>query len=166
MEKTNNIFSELLVDEMKRVKEEKHITNAIIAQNCNMSESTVTKVFNKSSKSSYVDTLMPIATFLEIDTQAVWTKATEKAVAATTTVPAKMLVSQEDKFLNLFIENHQRQVDDLKYQLKVKDRWIKTLATLIVVCRAVFAAIALFALTHPDIAIIRTTAQAFHGITL
>ncbi len=156
MDKTNNIFSELLVDEMKRVKEEKHITNAIIAQNCNMSESTVTKVFNKSSKSSYVDTLMPIATFLEIDTQAVWTKATEKAVAATTTVPAKMLVSQEDKFLNLFLETHNKQREDLKEQIRIKDRWIKTLAAILVACTLVFAFIAVYDITHPDAGLIRT----------
>lgn len=156
MDKTNNIFSELLVDEMKRVKEEKHITNATIAQNCNMSESTVTKVFNKSSKSSYVDTLMPIATFLEIDTQAVWTKATEKAVAATTTVPAKMLVSQEDKFLTLFIETHKMQIEDLKEQIRIKDRWIKTLAAILVACTLVFAFIAVYDITHPGAGLIRT----------
>ena len=156
MDKTNNIFSELLVDEMKRVKEEKHITNAIIAQNCNMSESTVTKVFNKSSKSSYVDTLMPIATFLEIDTQAVWTKATEKAVAATTTVPAKMLVSQEDKFLNLFIETHDKQINDLKEQIRIKDRWIKTLVAILIACTLVFAFIAVYDITHPGVGLIRT----------
>lgn len=156
MDKTNNIFSELLVDEMKRVKEEKHITNAIIAQNCNMSESTVTKVFNKSSKSSYVDTLMPIATFLEIDTQAVWTKATEKAVAATPTVPAKMLISQEDKFFNLFIEAHNKQISDYKEQIRNKDRWIKALAAILIACTLVFAFIAVYDITHPGAGLIRT----------
>lgn len=156
MEKTNNIFSELLVDEMLRVKEEKRVTNAAIAQACNMSESTVTKVLNKSSKSSYVDTLFPIATFLGIDTQAVWSKATEKAVAATTTVPAKMLVSQEDKFLNLFIETHDKQINDLKEQIRIKDRWIKTLAAILIACTLVFAFIAVYDITHPGVGLIRT----------
>lgn len=165
MEKTNNIFSELLVDEMLRVKEEKHITNATIAQACNMSESTVTKVLNKSSKNSYVDTLLPIATFLGIDTQAVWSKATEKSVAAATTVPAKMLVSQEDKFLNLFLETHNKQIDDLKDQLKIKDKWIKTLTTILIVFACLFASIAIIALAHHDFDLLNTTAEMFDGVT-
>ncbi len=174
MDKRLALTSEIVVNKINKKLAESNITHAQYSSMCGVVESTLTKVLNGTSKRVGFDTLTPMAATFNISIDEALKEATEKLgdnvtdeiKAPPTTVPAKMLVSQEDKFLNLFIENHQRQVDDLKYQLKVKDRWIKTLAALIIVCTAVFAAIALFALTHPDIALIRTTAQAFHGITL
>ena len=38
-----------------------------------------------------------------------------------------MLVSQEEKFLNLFLETHNRQITDLKEQNHKKEKWIRFL---------------------------------------
>ena len=90
----------------------------------------------------------------------------EKAVSSSTNIPAKMLVSQEDKFLELFIENHQKQIADKNEQIKAKDRWIKTLVTIIILYACIFAVVTLLALAHHDINLLKSTAQIFYSLPL
>ena len=154
--------SEILIDEINAKLEETHMTRAQLAQMCDVSESTLTKVLNRSSKKPAFDTLAPAAHAIGISTDEALKKAIEHSIEKTdaaTTVPAKMLVSQEDKFLNLFIDTHAKQVLDLKHQMQIKDRWIKSLAAVIIVFACVLAFAALFAVTHPDIGITKTAAS-------
>ena len=150
MDKTA-LASELLIDAMVKRKEELQITCAQIAEQSGTPESTVTKVFNRSIKSPTLDTLIPIAQALDISIDSIFAKTVEKAVektAAASSIPAKMLVSQEDKFLNLFIETHDKQISDYKEQLRNKDRWIKVLVGILIACVSVLAFIAIYDITH------------------
>lgn len=158
MDKTT-LASELLIEALIKKKEEIHVTCAQIAEQSGTPESTVTKVFSRAIKSPSLDTLIPIAQVLDVSMDSIFAKTVEKAAeknAAATSVPAKMLVSQEDKFLNLFIETHDKQISDLKEQIKIKDRWIKSLAATLVACTLVFAFIAVYDITHPGAGLIRT----------
>lgn len=58
--------SESFVQLCKARKEELGITNATIAEKTGIPESTITKLFNGSSKSPSLDTVLPIATLLNI----------------------------------------------------------------------------------------------------
>jgi transcriptional regulator with XRE-family HTH domain len=150
MDKTA-LASELLIDAMVKRKEELHVTCAQIAEQSGTPESTVTKVFNRSIKSPTLDTLIPIAQALDISIDSIFAKTVEKAAektVAATSIPAKMLVSQEDKFLNLFIETHDKTINDYKEQLRNKDRWIKVLVGILIACVSVLAFIALYDITH------------------
>jgi transcriptional regulator with XRE-family HTH domain len=158
MDKTT-LASEMLIDALIKKKDELHITCAQIAEQSGTPESTVTKVFNRTVKSPSLDTLIPIAQALDVSMDSIFVKTVDKAVektAAATSIPAKMLVSQEDKFLNLFIETHDKQINDLKEQISIKDRWIKALAAILIVCTLVFAFIAVYDITHPGAGLIRT----------
>lgn len=162
MDKTA-LASELLIDAMIKKKEELHLTCAQIAVQSGTPESTVTKVFNRTIKSPTLDTLIPIAQALDISMDSIFAKTVEKAAektVAATSVPAKMLVSQEDKFLNLFIENHSNQVSDLKEQIRYKDRWIKALAAILVACTLAFGFIAIYDITHPGVGLIKIADSA------
>ena len=162
MDKTA-LASELLIDAMIKKKEELHLTCAQIADQSGTPESTVTKVFNRTIKSPTLDTLIPIAQALDISMDSIFAKTVEKAAektVAATSVPAKMLVSQEDKFLNLFIENHDKQVGDLKEQIRCKDRWIKALAAILVACTLAFGFIAIYDITHPGAGLIKIADSA------
>lgn len=162
MDKTA-LASELLIDAMIKKKEELHLTCAQIADQSGTPESTVTKVFNRTIKSPTLDTLIPIAQALDISMDSIFAKTVEKAAektVAATSVPAKMLVSQEDKFLNLFIENHSNQVSDLKEQIRYKDRWIKVLAAILVACTLAFGFIAIYDITHPGVGLIKIADSA------
>jgi transcriptional regulator with XRE-family HTH domain len=162
MDKTA-LASELLIDAMIKKKEELHLTCAQIAEQSGTPESTVTKVFNRTIKSPTLDTLIPIAQALDISMDSIFAKTVEKAAektVAATSVPAKMLVSQEDKFLNLFIENHSNQVSDLKEQIRYKDRWIKALAAILVACTLAFGFIAIYDITHPGVGLIKIADSA------
>jgi transcriptional regulator with XRE-family HTH domain len=150
MDKTA-LASELLIDAMIKRKEELHVTCAQIAEQSGTPESTVTKVFNRSIKSPTLDTLIPIAQALDISIDSIFAKTVEKAAektVAATSIPAKMLVSQEDKFLNLFIETHDKTINDYKEQLRNKDRWIKVLVGILIACVSVLAFIAVYDITH------------------
>lgn len=150
MDKTA-LASELLIDAMVKRKEELHVTCAQIAEQSGTPESTVTKVFNRSIKSPTLDTLIPIAQALDISIDSIFAKTVEKAAektVAATSIPAKMLVSQEDKFLNLFIETHDKTINDYKEQLRNKDRWIKVLVGILTACVSVLAFIAIYDITH------------------
>lgn len=150
MDKTA-LASELLIDAMVKRKEELHVTCAQIAEQSGTPESTVTKVFNRSIKSPTLDTLIPIAQALDISIDSIFAKTVEKAAektVAATSIPAKMLVSQEDKFLNLFIETHDKTINDYKEQLRNKDRWIKVLVGILIACVSVLAFIAVYDITH------------------
>ena len=156
MDKTA-LASELLVDAIIKKKEELRLTCAQIAEMSGVPESTVTKVCNHSIKSPTLDTLIPIAQVLDISIDTLFAKTVEKAAektAAATSVPAKMLVSQEDKFLNLFIETHDKQINDLKEQIRVKDRWIKVLVAILSACILVLSFIAIYDITHPTAGLI------------
>ena len=150
MDKTA-LASELLIDAMVKRKEELHVTCAQIAEQSGTPESTVTKVFNRSIKSPTLDTLIPIAQALDISIDSIFAKTVEKAAektVAATSIPAKMLVSQEDKFLNLFIETYDKTINDYKEQLRNKDRWIKVLVGILIACVSVLAFIAVYDITH------------------
>ena len=151
--------SEILIDEINKKKEELHLTNAQLSEKCDVVESTLTKILNHSSKNPGFNILTRIATSIGISVDEVLSRTIDKAVeknAAATSIPAKMLVSQEDKFLNLFIETHDKQINDLKEQISIKDRWIKALAAILIVCTLVFAFIAVYDITHPGAGLIRT----------
>ena len=149
--------SEILIDEINAELGKSHITRAQLAEKCKVPESTLTKVLNRTSGRPGFDTLAPAAHVLGISTDEALRKAIDHSVektAAATSVPAKMLVSQEDKFLNLFIETHDKQICDLKEQLQHKDRWIRALVGIVVACIAVLAFVTIYVVTHLNIGMI------------
>lgn len=151
------LASEMLIDALIKKKDELHITCAQIAEQSGTPESTVTKVFNRTVKSPSLDTLIPIAQALDVSMDSIFVKTVDKAVektAAATSIPAKMLVSQEDKFLNLFIETYNKQIDNFKEQIQHKDRWIKVLVSIVVACIGVMSFIIIYVITHPNIGLI------------
>lgn len=156
MDKTT-LASEMLIDALIKKKDELHITCAQIAEQSGTPESTVTKVFNRTVKSPSLDTLIPIAQALDVSMDSIFVKTVDKAVektAAATSIPAKMLVSQEDKFLNLFIETYNKQIDDFKEQIQHKERWIKVLVGIVVACIGVMSFVTIYVITHPNIGLI------------
>lgn len=158
------LASEMLIDALIKKKDELHITCTQIAEQSGTPESTVTKVFNRTVKSPSLDTLIPIAQVLDVSMDSIFVKTVDKAVektAAATSIPAKMLVSQEDKFLTLFIETHKMQIEDLKEQINdhkeqisIKDRWIKVLVGIVVACIGVMSFVTIYVITHPNIGLI------------
>ena len=157
MDKTA-LASEMLIDAIIKKKEELHLTCAQIAEMSGVPESTVTKVVNRTIKSPSIDTLIPMAQVLDISMDTIFAKTVEKAAektVAASSIPAKMLVSQEEKFLNLFIEAYNKQISDLKEQINNKDKWIRILVAIIVLCLAVLAFIAIFDITHPNVGLIQ-----------
>lgn len=151
------LASEMLIDALIKKKDELHVTCAQIAEQSGTPESTVTKVFNRTIKSPSLDTLIPIAQVLDVSMDSIFVKTVEKAAektVAATSIPAKMLVSQEDKFLDLFIETHNKQINDFKEQLQHKDRWIKVLVGIVVACIAVLAFVTIYVVTHLNIGMI------------
>ena len=151
------LASEMLIDALIKKKDELHITCAQIAEQSGTPESTVTKVFNRTVKSPSLDTLIPIAQALDVSMDSIFVKTVDKAVektAAATSIPAKMLVSQEDKFLNLFIETYNKQIDDFKEQIQHKERWIKVLVGIVVACIGVMSFVTIYVITHPNIGLI------------
>lgn len=156
--------SQILIEEINAELERTHKTRAQLAQMCDVPESTLTKVLNHSSKNPAFDTLAPAAHALGISTDEALKKAIDHSMevtASSTTVPAKMLVSQEDKFLNLFIETHEKQIYDLRRQCDHKDKWIKALVGIIIAFTAILASVALLAITHHDIGLIKAPAAIF-----
>lgn len=151
------LASEMLIDALIKKKDELHVTCAQIAEQSGTPESTVTKVFNRTIKSPSLDTLIPIAQVLDVSMDSIFVKTVEKAAektVAATSIPAKMLVSQEDKFLDLFIETHNKQINDFKEQLQHKDRWIKVLVGIVVACIGVMAFVTIYVVTHLNIGMI------------
>jgi transcriptional regulator with XRE-family HTH domain len=151
------LASEMLIDALIKKKDELHVTCAQIAEQSGTPESTVTKVFNRTIKSPSLDTLIPIAQVLDVSMDSIFVKTVEKAAektVAASSIPAKMLVSQEDKFLDLFIETHNKQINDFKEQLQHKDRWIKVLVGIVVACIAVMAFVTIYVVTHLNIGMI------------
>ena len=151
------LASEMLIDALIKKKDELHITCAQIAEQSGTPESTVTKVFNRTVKSPSLDTLIPIAQALDVSMDSIFVKTVDKAVektAAATSIPAKMLVSQEDKFLNLFIETYNKQIDDFKEQIQHNERWIKVLVSIVVACIGVMSFVTIYVITHPNIGLI------------
>lgn len=151
------LASEMLIDALIKKKDELHITCAQIAEQSGTPESTVTKVFNRTVKSPSLDTLIPIAQALDVSMDSIFVKTVDKAVektAAATSIPAKMLVSQEDKFLNLFIETYNKQINDFKEQIQHKERWIKVLVGIVVACIGVMSFVTIYVITHPNIGLI------------
>ena len=124
------LASDLIVEALIKKKEELQMTCAQIAEKSGVPESTVIKVFNHGIKSPSIDTLSPLADALELSIDKALNKAVNAVVESTVaakTVPATMLVSQEEKFLNLFLETHNRQITDLKEQNHRKEKWIRFL---------------------------------------
>ena len=151
------LASEMLIDALIKKKDELHVTCAQIAEQSGTPESTVTKVFNRTIKSPSLDTLIPIAQVLDVSMDSIFVKTVEKAAektVAATSIPAKMLVSQEDKFLDLFIETHNKQINDFKERLHHKDRWIRVLVGIVVACIAVMAFVIIYVVTHLNIGMI------------
>lgn len=151
------LASEMLIDALIKKKDELHVTCAQIAEQSGTPESTVTKVFNRTIKSPSLDTLIPIAQVLDVSMDSIFVKTVEKAAektVAASSIPAKMLVSQEDKFLDLFIDTHNKQINDFKEQLHHKDRWIKVLVGIVVACIAVMAFVIIYVVTHLNIGMI------------
>ena len=166
MDKTA-LASETLIDAIIKQKEERHLTCAQLAQMCGVPESTVTKVFNHSIKSPSIDTLIPLAQALDISIDTIFAKAVEKAAektAAASSVPAKMLVSQEEKFLNLFIDAYNKQIEELQEENRNKSKWIKALVAIIVLYALVFAAVTLLALAHHDISLLQSTSLSINSL--
>ena len=165
-----NLASEILIEEINKRKEELHLTNAQLAEKCDMPESTLTKILNHSSKNPSYNALAKMADKIGVSIDETMhktmEKVAEKAVSSSTNIPAKMLVSQEDKFLELFIENHQKQIADKNEQIKAKDRWIKTLVTIIILYACIFAVVTLLTLAHHDINLLKSTAQIFYSLPL
>lgn len=141
------LASDLIVEALIKKKEELQMTCAQIAEKSGVPESTVIKVFNHGIKSPSIDTLSPLADALELSIDKALNKAVNAVVESTVaskTVPATMLVSQEEKFLNLFLETHNRQITDLKEQNHRKEKWIRFLVGMLAFMTAFIAGLLLY----------------------
>lgn len=115
--------SESLIELCKARKEELGMTNATIAENTGIPESTITKLFNNTIRSPSVETVIPIARVLNIsiDTMTVIKKGSE---------PSSPPVVQNVGALSPIIEQFNKQLaESYEKQLKAKrenyDRQIK-----------------------------------------
>lgn len=141
------LASEIIVEALVKKKEELQMTCAQIAEKSGVAESTVIKVFNRSIKSPSIDTLCPIADAVDLSIDKALNKAVNTVVESAVnakTVPATMLVNQEDKFLNLFLETHNRQITDLKEQNRHKEKWIRSLVGLLVFMTMILAGLLIY----------------------
>lgn len=147
------LASELIVEALIKKKEELQMTCAQLAEKSGLPESTVVKVFNHGIKSPSIDTLSPLADALDLSIDKALNKAVNTVVentVASKTIPATMLVSQEDKFLNLFLETHNKQITDLKEQIDHKEKWIRFLVSLLVIMTLLFVVVIVYDIVTHD----------------
>lgn len=114
--------SESFVQLCKSRKEELGITNSLIAEKTGVSESTLTKLFNGSSKSPSLETVLPIANFLNIslnnmvvidDSYKEGTAPVVQSVSAVSPLIdqfTKQLTESYDKQIKIKRENFDRQL--------------------------------------------------------
>lgn len=125
--------SEAVLELMRDRKEELHVTNAWIADESGVPESTVTKLFNGTIKSPTLDTVLPVAKVLDVslfDPEALPAPPKSKSVPG-------------DQFLTLLIDSYTS-------QLRSKDRWLLGSLGVNIALVAVLAFLVLWDVTHPD----------------
>lgn len=141
-----NMPSDLLIECLISKKEDLHLTNAAIAEQSGVPESTVTKLFNRTIKSPTFDTIAPIARTLNVSLDALLEMDTAD-------IPKTAAQPVDGKMFAMLIESYTR-------QLIVKNRWITILAAALF---AVFVLLILFIgydVSHPNLGWVQYTVYA------
>lgn len=155
---TPESVSSAAVDALLRRKEAAGMTNAQIAERSGIPESTVAKLFSKTTPNPTFETVSRIARALDfsLDTlTAVSPERSEKPSEGSDhgteahPMPA-MNERQENIFLKKLIESYDK-------QLKVKDRWITILAIALAVIFLSVLFIMIWDITHPNMGYVRYT---------
>ena len=141
--------SEAVLERMRARKDEMHVTNAWIADETDVPESTVTKLFNGSIKSPTLDTILPVARALGVSLD------DPESLPA----PSKSKGAPGDQFLTLLIDSYTS-------QLRSKDRWLLGSLGVNIALVAVLAFLVLWDVTHPDMGWIQyATANGWEGMS-
>lgn len=135
------LCADILVDVLKKRKEELGLTNVVIAERSGVPESTVAKVFNGSNRSPSYDTIAPIARILGVSLDV------GSAVGSARDYRA-------DKTLGLYVSLLCCAYEE---QLRKKDKWIIFLVVLLVIVVGVIIGFTVYDYTHPDVGWVRYT---------
>ena len=117
--------NEAIIDRMKALKEKCGKTSKEIARDCNLPESTVTRIFSGKTPNPTVATVVAI-------TKAMGGKASDifDDDVIVDIVNDKTVISSNE---------HKEIVEIYKKQIKVKDKWIKSLFILLAILLILFA---------------------------
>lgn len=138
----SDLNSEILVECLKLRKDELHYTNAQISERSGVPESTVTKVFNGTNRSPTFDTIAPIARVLGVSLD------TLIASDATTDHPNGGQQSGNDRMVAYIIASTEKRI-------RLKDRWICILATLLIIILGLAISFTAYDLTHAEVGWVR-----------
>lgn len=130
MDKT--YISDSVLERLKAKKEETGKTNAIIAEESGVPESTVAKLFNGTIKSPTLDTVLPIAGVLKVPIG-----------VPGDLVEVKKQQPADQHYLNLLIDNY-------KAQLRSKDKWIAASMSANAVLMTAIVFVLIWDITHHD----------------
>lgn len=134
MDRTNT--ADPVIEALIAKKDELHVTNAWIAAESKVPESTVTKVLNRSIKSPTFDTIVPIAKALGVPLGPL--------VEAQSAPNAPTKIMAGDHFLTMLIDSYTE-------QLRTKHRWLLGSVIVNLILAAVLVFILVWDLTHPDL---------------
>lgn len=130
MDKT--YISDSVLERLKAKKEETGKTNAVIAEESGVPESTVAKLFNGTIKSPTLDTVLPIAGVLKVPIG-----------VPGDLVEVKKQPPADHHYLNMLIDNY-------KSQLQSKDKWLAVSMTANAVLVFAILFVLIWDITHHD----------------
>ncbi len=142
----NDLQADILIECLKSRKSELGLTNAVIADKTGVPESTVTKVFNGSNRSPSYDTIAPIAHVLGVSLD------TMTVIGETADAPKHDPQTGQDVFLRYVIQS-------CEARLKLKDKWINTLAAALFILLAFLIAWLIYDFTHLNLGWVQYSAQ-------
>lgn len=144
--------SELLLEVLEKRKDELRLTNAAIAERSGVPESTVTKVFNGSSRSPCFDTIAPIARVLGISLDDFGECGVSVSSGGNGSRDESGNGTSDGKELGLYVSLLCCAYEE---QLRRKDVWIKFLVILLVLILILFIVLVVYDYTHVSIGYLR-----------
>lgn len=145
---------ENIVEKLIAKKAELHVTNAWIAENSKVPESTVTKVLNHTNKSPSFATIIPMAEALgvsltpqaiEVAEAKVVEKVTEQVTEEVTEkiteevqkpTPSQTIAEELERQYTRLLEEKDKRIQDKDHQIHILWRVVSVLAAVIAVCVA------------------------------
>lgn len=146
-----NMPGDLLMECLIAKKEELYLTNANIAEQSGVPESTVTKLFNRTIKSPTFDTVAPIARVLNVSLDAI--VEIENPDTPTQSVPPSI----NSKMFAMLIDSYTK-------QLFIKNRWISVLAIALFGVFGLMIAFIIYDVSHPTLGWVQYTVYARNAI--
>lgn len=121
-----------LVEKLIEKKAELGVTNAWIAEESGVPESTVTKVMNGTNKSPQMATLVPIAEALDVPLSS---KTIERITAQSEPAPTTEMVNQTIAAME---RSHERLTAEMEKRIADKDRQIRHMWWVIIILAILF----------------------------